>query len=127
MCKSSIRKIKLIDRIIPFIRNGSRGIETIAIVRCKVDPAHKKISDTLNALKEVVTSWIKGFDEGKEAWEYSGRDFNIGDLAQYNNSFLKTEKDLLTYHGIHDFEIVCIVDHTETIPFDTILANTEEL
>lgn len=118
---------KLIDRIIPFTREGSRGIETIAIVSCKVDPVQKDVSTTVSALREVVTSWIKGTDEGKQAWEYSGGDLNIGDLALYDETFLENQKDLLAHHGIHDFKIVCVVDHTECIPYDTILAHSGEL
>lgn len=118
---------KLIERVIPFVREGSRGIETIIIVRCKVDPVQKTTETTIEVLKEVVTSWIKGFDDGRKAWEYSGGDFNIGDLAMYDKSFLETEKDLLAHYGIHDFEIVCGFDHTEAVPFDTVLVNSGEL
>jgi hypothetical protein len=117
----------MIERIIPFVREGSRGVETIAIVKCKVHPAQIKVSTTIEALKEVITSWIKGFDEGKREWERSGEDFNIGDLALCDQTFLEREKDRLAHYGIHDFEIVCVVDHSECIPYDTVLVNTEEL
>jgi hypothetical protein len=114
--------LTLIDRVLSFIRSGSHGLETIAIVICTVDPTKvKDVATTVETLKYVTTDWLKNTKKGREAWTYSGGDFNIGDLAQYDTTFIKSRSKMLKMFGIHDFKIICIVDNTECIPYDTVL------
>lgn len=62
---------------IAFIRTGSYGlIQNIAV--CTFTAQH---GNSLEILQEAVTQWINNTDEGREAYEDSCEDFNIGDLA----------------------------------------------
>ena len=113
-------------RMIPFIRTSSHGVESLAIVRCEVKPKMSQAS-IIQALKECLTSWMKGFDKGRAAWEQSGRDFNIGDLALCDRIFLRLYKAKLALMGIQNLQIVCVLDDIDPIPYDTILADPSEL
>lgn len=97
------------------IRRDSHEENTFAVVRwsgCSVD----RFKETLKA---AVTDWIE-IGSGKEAWEDSSGDFNVGDLANWTGN-----ADLifiLAQYGIMDLDIDVFSD--ESMPdwtFDEVL------
>jgi len=118
---------KLVQKIIPFIREeGSRGVTTIAIVRCRA-ASDTTSASIVEALQDVITQWCQESDDGIFCWSYSCGDLNIGDLSQYDKSFVGTHGKALMDKGIHDFEILWLGDVSESIPFDRVLAHSAVL
>ena len=68
---------------------------------------------SLERLKRAVSSWIQETEEGKEAWEQSGNDLNIGDLVCCYQS------GMLLPYGIEALNVSVGEDVVTT--YDTIL------
>jgi hypothetical protein len=113
---------------IPFIREeGLKGITTIAVVQFTLT---KKMTSeqAIKALTDCLTKWVKETDEGHKAWMRSTADFNIGDLALYQDTFKATIKhSTLTAKGIIDFEFLYFGELNNTVNFDRVLVNQKEL
>jgi hypothetical protein len=103
-----------------FVRQEGTVLSTIATI--SFHPVLKKGQTPLEKLKEVVTLWVAKTKAGKKAWEYSGGDLNIGDLASYESDFANYG----VLHGLFQFHILNLFDGEEVVPFDTILANSPE-
>lgn len=107
-----------------FTRSESAMVSTLAIVsvtsNLSQDPAVLMVN-----LKSAITSWIKSTDEGKDAWNESRGDFNIGDFASYCNN--DSMKQCLVDEGLLSVNVTIIDSANEHIPFDTILADEDEL
>jgi len=114
------------DVYLPFIRQEGIDITTISIMKFKVmDDMDEK--SVLKKFIDVVTQWVSSTEEGKEAWEYSSEDFNVGDLASYEDEIKEAMSKELMANGIHDFEILWGGDSTEIVSFDTILVDSSKL
>lgn len=117
---------KPIETTIPFIRTEDGKVTTVALVKFTL--AKKMTKDQiLIALTALLTQWAKETVEGKKAWEYTGGDFNIGDLASYEGDFCKWLLHAkLTAKGIINFEFLENGD-MDTESYDRVLMNTKEL
>ena len=112
------------------VPRDSRDEVTFAVIHARVSlKAQKKgmgINEFLDALKQAVTNWIKTTTEGRQAWENSSQDFNIGDLANENigpiNAYLK-------HHGIaiDDINVFSMDCSAGCWEFDTVLVKGDEL
>jgi hypothetical protein len=108
-----------------FIAKRQNSDETVtAILTCSDKTNFSSPKDFLDRLKKGVSDWIRTTESGKSAWNYSGGDFNFGDLASNSeDSFLLT---CLSKHGISSFEISLVTNVEEDFNFDTVLADIEE-
>lgn len=77
------------------------------------DEAMQKICD-------CVAAWIDNTQEGQEAWDDSGEDFNIGDLSGYiNDHKLKAQ---LSLSGLFNLQVMANeVEPLDTFTYDTVL------
>lgn len=50
---------------------------------CVIESYHDADKDAWSALKRALTYWADNTKEGREAWHYTSKDFNIGDLESY--------------------------------------------
>lgn len=105
------------------------------IIRREGEPLYAEITAEVNthdlrregpfrrALTKAITEWIRVSEDGKEAWEYSGRDFNVGDLSSYENDPVleKQMKD----QGIRRLQVGTIGDESACSDwvFDTVLVD----
>jgi len=108
-----------------FIRkSGLNTIENLWVVEVQmIDPA-AGLDDALIALERAVTDWVIETDTGKEAWEQSSEDFNIGDFfTYYTPGFMK----FLWRHGIHYVGIVYQLGEGEEVEFDRVLVDRSRL
>ena len=85
------------------------------------------LDQLLDAVRDSVTEWVATTKEGKEAWEASSEDFNIGDLA--NEDISPISKMIRKKHG---YRIVSIEAHsTDAVPsdwtFDSILVDATKI
>jgi hypothetical protein len=46
-----------------------------------VDGIDKNANDTYTAIEDACTKWVNETQFGRDAWEESSEDFNIGDMA----------------------------------------------
>lgn len=106
------------QKIIPFIREETgKGLTTLAIVRIAT-PSNVSTQTALKKLQKAVTNWVRTTRSGSECWKESNEDFNIGDLALYEQLFRKDTA--LKRFGIEEFEIIYIGETSEgSFPFDT--------
>lgn len=86
-------------------------------------------SDTvpfLDRLKAALTEWMLNTDSGREAWDWSLKGFNIGDLA-----FWYDRPDLvavLSQHGLYELKVETLtVETPDDWQHDTIIVNTDQL
>ena len=73
-------------------------------------------SDIFARLVAGVTRWVASSEEGREAFEYSSEDLNIGDLAD-----CESQPSLVTAlegAGISDFHVIEMFDNNSVLPFD---------
>ena len=108
-----------------FVRHGSFGrIDTLAVYEVAHTTKLSTQDQVLAALRRGITAWVKNTDEGKKAWKYSGRDMNIGDVgSELSHSLL----EYLAGEGIYEIKDICQVGEPETVPYDTVLVNSNDL
>ncbi len=81
------------------VRRDSRDEETFAVIEWNgVHP-----SELLAALRRALAEWQQT-PEGREAWEASCHDFNVGDLANEPYEF-EPLAEVLSRHGVHGLQI----------------------
>jgi hypothetical protein len=77
--------------------------------------------DLFARLIRGVTRWVATTASGREAWDYSSEDLNIGDLAECEG-----EPELvaaLQSAGISEFKVIEMFDNNDCYPFDTLLVD----
>ena len=108
-----------------FMRPGSFGsIDTLAVYEFTHSPRLKTQEDVLEAIRSAVTAWVTTTKEGKEAWEDSSDDMNIGDIGGDPPLSLRR---LLKQEGITGWTCVCQVGDLDTVPYDTVLVDESQL
>lgn len=114
--------------ILPFVREESGRTSTMTIVRLTTRKPVRTAEQKTKTIIEAVSKWVKDTDDGKECWNQSCADLNIGDLACYDESFrewVRTKKNL----NLVDLEILWGGEAGESMYFDRHLAEgieTEE-
>lgn len=83
-----------------FIRNDSGSVDTTAILRLTATRGPLSDIEVFAALKRAVTKWVATTDEGKNVWEWSSQDLNIGDLHAYDAFDDRTLQMLLAEEGL---------------------------
>jgi hypothetical protein len=89
-------------RVLFIVKRASES--TWAVVEADVsENKNNARSNFVDNLTACITEWIKDTDDGKEAWETSCRDFNVGDLSSYVDS--PWLHNILAVHGIGDLKV----------------------
>lgn len=105
-------------------KHGFSEIETLWLVKIDLINMESGLDDALQALTASVTNWIKETEEGREAWEESCEDFNVGDLFLQSRELLRP---FLEKYGIAGVDLVYQLSEGEEVSFDRILVNYETL
>mgnify|MGYP003406004441 CR=1 len=86
------------------VRRVSHEEITFAIVRCTATDKVPNVSHVRRAIEAAVTEWVKTTQDGKDAYNRSAADFNVGDLSteDYQSGELNR---ILREHGIDDLDI----------------------
>lgn len=92
------------------------------------------------AITRALTKWVKETESGKNAWQASGEDFNIGDLVNEVGSKIgeqvldddSDERELWRYfadEGLHHIEIDIAGDEgvAQHYTYDSVLVDAAEL
>lgn len=111
---------------IPFIRQDGLEVNTLAIVKVEVKDS-LSADDAVEILKAIVTKWVKETEDGKDCWDNSNGDLNIGDLSLYESDFSEWAKPHLKKAGITDFEIPINVSVNESRLFDELLVDAGDI
>ena len=89
------------------------------IARVEIESSEDSPNVVLENLKKAITDWVDNTNEGKEIYEDSSEDFNIGDLDHYWD-----DDTLEPYLIQYDVEIIEIDILSESVvDFDTQLVN----
>lgn len=105
-----------------FTRNQKFHLENLLILRFTHTENLQNEEEVLEALERAVTEWVETTPEGREAWEDSCEDFNIGDFCCQEDPQLQ---DCLKTHGIHSVETRFELVESQEISYDRILAHPE--
>jgi len=80
--------------------------------------------EILDAVIKGCTKWRDNFEKGRDMWEYSGQEFNLGDMGVSMDEDLR---NCLKEFGIEDIEInVHPQDESTCWFYDTVLMQEEE-
>jgi hypothetical protein len=88
-----------LQRLVFVRKEGINVIEHLALVEVLMHDPEASQEEVIRSLKAAVTDWVKETPEGKQAWEASSEDFNIGDYFCYGPEKLRP---FLQRHGIVD-------------------------
>ncbi len=55
----------------------------IVIVSAEKTPVVDSVDTLYERVVRAVTTWMKTTEDGKQAWDYAGDDFNVGDLTSH--------------------------------------------
>lgn len=104
------------------VRNEGWKVSNSLIVEAEIASDE---DDLLDRVCRAVTKWVNTSTDGAKAWEYSGRDFNIGDLASYLH-----EDELwvcMAEEGIQGFVLRDLPDADKYWYYDTVLVNVMDV
>lgn len=106
-----------------YVPRIDKNLVNLAIIKAKTK--HSSVDAFKNALRNALTAWVKETDEGKQAWEYSSEDFNVGDLTDWTDT-----QSLILYLSKYDIyslsvDILTLPQHNWM--FDEVLVNDLEL
>lgn len=109
---------------LPFIRQEGIRITTLAIVQFGLGDKDVELeTEPVEALYNAVTAWVDETEDGRACWKESCGDLNIGDLAQYDESFAKYAE---AKGHLKNFSILYFGDCSDMVPFDKVLSYTPE-
>lgn len=121
MQTTSPRKLSL-----TFTRQEGLDITTIAILNVEVDQQVHDQEAAFSALREAVTEWVKTTPGGRDCWQDSCSDLNIGDLANH-----VAFKDPMLVAALRARGIVAIdwvdVDADRSFNYDTVLVDASQI
>lgn len=108
-------------RVTAVVQRDSRDETTMAFVSCKKTEEVQYASQLYERILKAVTAWVQDTHEGREAYEESGRDYNIGDFAADCGGHIV--ETLLQEYGIIDIEVelFCIDDFQSNWTYDMAL------
>jgi hypothetical protein len=113
---------------IAFTRQDGLVLSNLLVLR--VEHTYSKTAGVktliLPAIKAGITEWIEKTKAGKEAWDYSCEDLNIGDIASSHT----TDKELLAClrrQGITGLDVVFELSDANEVSYDHVLVNSEAL
>lgn len=124
MAKKSVKKDKE-SLIRVLVMRESNDETTFAVVSAQVTRNVFDAASLRDALTEALTQWCNCANEGREAWEESDHDFNIGDLG---SRYLGCEslQPYLNNAGVEELEIAIERDiFTCQWVYDTVLMDPE--
>lgn len=88
------------------------------------------VQNLQDAICRAVTKWMIGTEEGKQAWEYAGSDFNIGDLSSHVGDGENDNPELvrlLEDEGVKNLRISDLADTDDNWTYDTSLVNSGDV
>lgn len=106
-----------------FARHENASISGFGVVTITSDVS-KDPKVLIEKFKAGVTDWVNSTKAGKEIWDYSEGELNIGDLAGYEQD--ESLADCLSEYGIR-FEIDVLDGCGNVLPYDTVLANDADI
>lgn len=101
------------EKIETVVIRQSNEENTVAVLTCNRTDCIADAAAFRDALQKAVSDWVDRTTDGREAYTENGDDFNIGDLAQWDND--PTLLEFMKLHGITGFGIQVFCD-TEPAP-----------
>ncbi len=92
---------------------SSEEEHTCAVIVCDKTNQIQTAHDLKEALTRAVTAWAKT-DEGRDVVESNNGDFNIGDVASYEEEL----RPFLAEAGVVGFQIECFCDVFPDLDWD---------
>lgn len=104
------------------VRNEGWKVSNSLLVEAEIESDE---DDLLDRVCRAVTKWVNTSTTGAKAWEYSGRDLNIGDLASYlgDPQLMRCFRD----EGIQGFVLRDLPDADKYWHYDTVLVNVMDV
>lgn len=114
-------------RVQALVLRSSRDETTFAIVTSRKTAQVRSARQLVHCFTEAVTAWVRSTPDGKDAYQESARDYNVGDLA--NDIDDPTLKPYLEAQGLYDVEIEIYSDEDfqDNWAYDTHLVDANRL
>ena len=96
------------DKIETVLFRNSNDENTVAILTCDRTSDIANAAAFRDALRKAVSDWVDRTTDGREAYDENGTDFNLGDLAQWDDD--PTLLKFMKLHGISGFGIQTFCD-----------------
>ena len=115
------------EKIETVVFRQSDDENTVAILTCNQTSDIADAGAFRDALRKAVSDWVDRTTDGREAYAENGNDFNLGDLAQWDDD--PTLLEFMRLHGIGGFAIQVFCD-TEPAPgwdYDDSLVDEERV
>jgi len=98
----------------------------MAVLKCHTRGV---VIDVMKDLIKGITEWIKVTKKGKEEWDLSSKNFNIGDLSTLSLEAFESLIPFLQSVGIYclDIDIYGTEDYTPDYVYDSVLVNELDL
>jgi hypothetical protein len=109
---------------ISFIRKDVSKIDNMVIIQYTHKKALQTPKDVFDAFRGGITQWVEETEEGKNLWNYSSEDLNIGDILGENKN--KTLSKFLLERGIKKWKPIYELVDQEEYSYDKVLANPKE-
>lgn len=107
-----------------FIRQDGQDVDAVAILLIQDNDGNRGAAAGLQAVERAITRWVKETPEGREAYEESSEDYNIGDFVDdYQSESLAA---YLIKEGIAGLDLTTLCPD-ETNTYDHHLVDDEEL
>lgn len=118
-----------IEETLVFTRSEGRpGVTTIAYVDVCVglfaDGSRPTERAILNRMIEAISDWMESTEEGRDAFEESVGDFNVGDLTAYDHHKGGALRERLKARGVV-IQFANAMDINDSFDFDTRLFSDE--
>jgi hypothetical protein len=107
-----------------FARHEDGNVTTLGVLA--ITSRHADKDATWDALIDAVTQWVATTDAGRQAWEGSCQDLNIGDLDSFDAFKDANFLGLLAERGLA-FQSLTVSDANQARSFDEVLVDLHAL
>jgi hypothetical protein len=105
---------------------GSHKLDAAMLVSFGVtEKSGKTEGEVMETFKRAVNRWVLETDQGKEAWEDSSYDLNVGDLFGSHEGDEDLDR-ILADEGLFEVKCVWSLGEGAEYPYDTVLAEHDD-
>lgn len=107
-----------------FIRyEGIQGLDCLLVMEFKTAQPMGRDA-IMAALRRALTKWAETTAEGREAWEQSSEDYNVGDFL--GDCETPEVLRLLADEGILGIEVIYQLSSSEEVSYDALLMHVSD-
>jgi len=107
-----------------FTRKDTNRVENLVVLKITHSPKISGPKEVFEALCKGITSWVEETEHGKNLWQYTCEDLNIGDILGEHKD--KKLAKYLKIQGIKKWKPIYELVDQEEISYDRVLAHPKD-